>query len=120
MHDHTVGTQTLNEFHPESKQSLGEVSQKWTKLNNFPNLKILGNLDHRQLGDTKKPLDDNCATHLIRNALGGVSGGLELQYARLEETLMLPPGMARNYRDDITVIVVHFNQQFLFESTDSD
>jgi len=89
-------------------------------------------LEHRESGDLKKPLDDNCATHLIRNALGGVSGGLELQYARLEETLMLPPGMARNYRDDITagrrvilklkaslkVIVVHFNEQFLRESGD--
>jgi pyruvate dehydrogenase phosphatase len=64
-------------------------------------------LEHRDSGDSKKPLDENCATHLIRNALGGVSGGMELQYARLEETLMLPPGMARQYRDDITVLLLY-------------
>jgi len=41
-------------------------------------------LEKRQSADNKKPLDENCATHLIRNALGGVSGDVELQYARLE------------------------------------
>jgi hypothetical protein len=41
-------------------------------------------LERRQSNSNKKPLDENCATHLIRNALGGVSGDVELQYARLE------------------------------------
>lgn len=61
-------------------------------------LQILGNLEKRRLIRANKPLDDNSATHLIRSALGGCSGGAELQYARLEETLMVPVGMARQYR----------------------
>ncbi|KAL3110223.1 hypothetical protein niasHT_015826 [Heterodera trifolii] len=93
VHDHALGTQTLSDFRPDSQQSLGE---------------ILGSLETRKQGYARKPLDENSATHLIRSALGGCSGGTELQYARLEESLMLPPGMARNYRDDITIMVVHF------------
>lgn len=65
------------------------------------------------MGESKKPLDDNSATHVIRNALGGSTGGSEKQYERLQEMLQLPPGVARNYRDDITVIVVTFNENFL-------
>ena len=30
-------------------------------------------------------MDENSATHVIRNALGGCSGGTDLQYARLKE-----------------------------------
>ncbi|CAK5054450.1 unnamed protein product [Meloidogyne enterolobii] len=81
---------------------------------------ILNNLEKRQSADNKKPLDENCATHLIRNALGGVSGDVELQYARLEEMLMLPPGMARHYRDDITVVVIQFNEKYLLEDHEDD
>jgi pyruvate dehydrogenase phosphatase len=73
----------------------------------------LGDLITRKKGESKKPLDDNSATHVIRNALGGCSGGMDKQYERLQEILSLPPGMARNYRDDITVIVIHFNEGFL-------
>ena len=66
-------------------------------------------LEVRRLGGLKKPLDNNSATHVIRNAIGGCSSDLELQYARLKESLQLPVGASRNYRDDITLIVVHFN-----------
>ncbi|CAK5012172.1 unnamed protein product [Meloidogyne enterolobii] len=83
-------------------------------------IEILNNLEKRQSADNKKPLDENCATHLIRNALGGVSGDVELQYARLEEMLMLPPGMARHYRDDITVVVIQFNEKYLLEDHEDD
>jgi pyruvate dehydrogenase phosphatase len=70
-------------------------------------------LERRKIGESKKPLDDNAATHIIRNALGGSSGGMEKQYERLNEILQLPPGVARSYRDDITVIVIRFNEDFL-------
>ncbi|KAF7639151.1 PPM-type phosphatase domain-containing protein [Meloidogyne graminicola] len=105
VEDHMTGHSTLNIFRPEHRQSLGD---------------ILNNLERRQTSDNKKPLDENCATHLIRNALGGVSGDVELQYARLEEMLMLPPGMARHYRDDITVIVIQFNERYLLEDHEDD
>ncbi|KAL7080028.1 hypothetical protein ACQ4LE_000796 [Meloidogyne hapla] len=105
VEDHMTGHSTLNVFRPEHKQPLGD---------------ILNNLERRQSADNKKPLDENCATHLIRNALGGVSGDVELQYARLEEMLMLPPGMARHYRDDITVVVIQFNEKYLIEDHEDD
>jgi pyruvate dehydrogenase phosphatase len=99
--DHALGAQTLNVFEPRVQQSLGE---------------ILEELKQRKKGESKKPLDDNSATHIIRAALGG-TGTLEKQYERLQEILQLPPGVARNYRDDITIIVVHFNQEFLASCT---
>uniref|UniRef100_A0AC34R3X1 PPM-type phosphatase domain-containing protein n=1 Tax=Panagrolaimus sp. JU765 TaxID=591449 RepID=A0AC34R3X1_9BILA len=103
INDHTLGTQTLSLYQPQPGSSLKEVCTE---------------LERRKQGESKKPLDDNSATHVIRNALGGVSGGTELQYERLKESLQLPPGMARHYRDDITVIVIHFNENYLSSSTD--
>uniref|UniRef100_A0A915E5I2 PPM-type phosphatase domain-containing protein n=1 Tax=Ditylenchus dipsaci TaxID=166011 RepID=A0A915E5I2_9BILA len=99
INDHTFGTQTLSDYEP-SGNTLAEV---------------LKDLERRKKGETKKPLDENSATHVIRNALGGCSGGTELQYARLQESLELPPGTARHFRDDITVIVIHFNEHYLIE-----
>lgn len=60
----------------------------------------------------KKPLDENSATHLLRHALGG-PGEVSAQYLRLIKMLRLPPGVTRRYRDDITIIVIHFNQKYL-------
>lgn len=37
----------------------------------------------------KKPIDENCATHIIRHALGGVSGGASKQYERLIDILQV-------------------------------
>lgn len=48
--------------------------------------------------------DDNVATHLIRNALGGAD---REQVAML---VSIPSPLARNYRDDLTVTVVFFGQ----------
>lgn len=72
------------------------------------------------MGESKKPLDDNSATHVIRHALGGSSSGTEKQYEKLQEILQLPPGIARNYRDDITVIVITFNSEFLASNAAGD
>lgn len=50
-------------------------------------------------------LDDNCATHLVRNALGGAN----------EEVLCAvvgaAPSFSRNARDDITIQVVFFDDE---------
>ncbi|CAD5209657.1 unnamed protein product [Bursaphelenchus xylophilus] len=103
--DHALGTQTLSNYQPSPEKTLGEIVEE---------------IDRRRKGTVKKPLDDNSATHIIRNALGGCSGGTDQQYSRLQDSLQLPPGMARNYRDDITVIVVHFNDAYLQVNADAD
>lgn len=94
-----MGTQTLSDYQPPVGHTLGD---------------ILKDLEKRKKGDARtKLLDENSATHVIRNALGGCSGGPELQYARLYESLQLPPGTARHFRDDITVIVSFLNYAFI-------
>ncbi|KAF7800129.1 hypothetical protein EIP86_011374 [Pleurotus ostreatoroseus] len=50
-------------------------------------------------------VDKNVSTHLIRNALGGGDD------ARLRQLLSIPPGLARNYRDDITCTVVYWEAE---------
>ncbi|CAD5206653.1 unnamed protein product [Bursaphelenchus okinawaensis] len=105
VRDHTLGTQTLSHYQPSPEKTLGEIVE---------------DIEIRKEGSIKKPLDDNSATHIIRNALGGCSGGTDQQYSRLQESLQLPPGMARNYRDDITVIVVHFSEDYLQINAESD
>uniref|UniRef100_UPI002540488C pyruvate dehydrogenase [acetyl-transferring]-phosphatase 2, mitochondrial n=1 Tax=Euleptes europaea TaxID=460621 RepID=UPI002540488C len=52
--------------------------------------------------------DENVATHLIRHAVGSNEYG-EVDPERLGAMLTLPDDLARMYRDDITVTVVHFN-----------
>ncbi|XP_026142902.1 pyruvate dehydrogenase [acetyl-transferring]-phosphatase 2, mitochondrial [Carassius auratus] len=56
-------------------------------------------------------LDLNGATHLIRHALGTNEYG-EMDQERLATMLALPSDLARMYRDDITVTVIYFNQNF--------
>jgi pyruvate dehydrogenase phosphatase len=49
--------------------------------------------------------DDNCATHLIRNALGGGD------HEQVSMLVSIPSPMSRSYRDDLTVTVVFFGNQ---------
>ena len=46
--------------------------------------------------------DSNCSTHLIRNALGP-------SYEKVSTMLNYPQNVVRQYRDDMTVIVVFFD-----------
>lgn len=62
-------------------------------------------------GLSKKPLDKNAATHLIRNALGGTDYGID--HSKISHLLSLPQDIVRLFRDDITVTVVYFDQEFL-------
>ncbi|KAI6182635.1 [Pyruvate dehydrogenase [acetyl-transferring]]-phosphatase 1, mitochondrial [Aphelenchoides bicaudatus] len=96
--DHASGAQTLSLYEPPVERNLNE---------------ILSDLEKRKMGESKKPLDDNAATHVIRMALGGSNSGLEKQYERLQEIL-------QNYRDDITVIVITFNTEFLASTATGD
>lgn len=65
-------------------------------------------------GLAKKPIDYNAATHLIRNALGGTEYGVE--HSKISHMLALPKDIVRLYRDDITVTVIFFDQEFLRNS----
>lgn len=53
--------------------------------------------------------DQNAATHLLRHTLGDDGyGGVEPK--RLAKMLSLPADLARRYRDDITITVIHLNE----------
>ncbi|XP_028853936.1 pyruvate dehydrogenase [acetyl-transferring]-phosphatase 1, mitochondrial [Denticeps clupeoides] len=56
--------------------------------------------------------DENSTTHLIRHALGSDGFG-SVDPKRLAKMLGLPKDLARMYRDDITIIVIHFNNPIL-------
>lgn len=62
----------------------------------------------------KKPTDANAATHLIRTALGWTESGIE--HGKLSTMLSLPKTIVRNYRDDMTIIIIFFNSEFLRNS----
>uniref|UniRef100_A0A0N4ZFV6 PPM-type phosphatase domain-containing protein n=1 Tax=Parastrongyloides trichosuri TaxID=131310 RepID=A0A0N4ZFV6_PARTI len=98
VHDHRLGIETLTPYNPPSNSTLAEV---------------LMDLDVRKYGSHKNPIDKNSATHIIRHALGGVTKSLDEQYANLRTQLTHPQGVARSYRDDMTVIVIHFNENYL-------
>uniref|UniRef100_A0A8P4K754 PPM-type phosphatase domain-containing protein n=1 Tax=Dicentrarchus labrax TaxID=13489 RepID=A0A8P4K754_DICLA len=53
--------------------------------------------------------DQNAATHLLRHALGDDGYGA-VAPNRLSKMLSLPPELARRYRDDITITVIHLNE----------
>lgn len=53
--------------------------------------------------------DQNAATHLVRHALGDDGYGT-VAPNRLTKMLSLPAELARRYRDDITVTVIHLNE----------
>lgn len=85
---------------PKQEVNLGEISQT---------------LAYRKAGLSKKPMDKNVATHLIRNALGGTEYGIE--HSKLSHMLSLPQDIVRLFRDDITVTVVYFDAEFLRHCT---
>lgn len=68
----------------------------------------------RQVGLSKKPIDANAATHLIRNALGRTEYGIE--HSKLSSMLTLPDDLVRNFRDDISIMVIYFDSDFLRHS----
>ena len=68
-------------------------------------------LKTRQNAMRSKPKDTNAATHLLRNALGGTAYGVD--HLRLSQSLSLPKDMVRMFRDDITIQVVFFNEEYL-------
>ncbi|XP_034544090.1 pyruvate dehydrogenase [acetyl-transferring]-phosphatase 1, mitochondrial-like [Notolabrus celidotus] len=53
--------------------------------------------------------DQNATTHLLRHALGDDGYG-SVAPNRLAKMLSLPTDLARRYRDDITITVIHLNE----------
>ncbi|XP_054473784.1 pyruvate dehydrogenase [acetyl-transferring]-phosphatase 1, mitochondrial-like [Anoplopoma fimbria] len=73
----------------------------------------LGSLQHLLLERKGRVLsvleDQNAATHLLRHALGDDGYGA-VAPNRLAKMLSLPAELARRYRDDITITVIHLNE----------
>lgn len=73
----------------------------------------LGNLQRLLLERKGRVLsvleDQNAATHLLRHALGDDGYGA-VAPNRLVKMLSLPSELARSYRDDITITVIHLNE----------
>jgi pyruvate dehydrogenase phosphatase len=66
---------------------------------------VQGKNKRKEAGSTEDSwafVDANVSTHLIRNAFGGGDED------RLRQLLSIPPGLARNYRDDVTCTVVYW------------
>ncbi|ELU02670.1 hypothetical protein CAPTEDRAFT_174406 [Capitella teleta] len=82
---------TENKFHAGSSLSLGNINRS---------------LKRRQQGLSHNVKDSNAATHLIRHALG-------FEHRLVSEMLTFPPYVARNYRDDITITVIFFDEDFI-------
>ena len=72
---------------------------------------ILKQLKRRQIAEKVRPVDPNAATHLIRNALGNTAFGMDHQ--KISQSLSLPQNKVRMFRDDITIQVVFFNDDYL-------
>ncbi|KAI0628851.1 protein serine/threonine phosphatase 2C [Trametes polyzona] len=67
-----------------------------------------GTVRYRQWGAQKRFVsgdDENAATHLLRNALGGADADLAAAL------LSMRPPRSRVYRDDITIVVVFFGEE---------
>ncbi|XP_046669028.1 pyruvate dehydrogenase [acetyl-transferring]-phosphatase 1, mitochondrial [Homalodisca vitripennis] len=65
----------------------------------------------RRKGLAKKPVDRNAATHLLRHALGGTEYGVE--HTKISQLLSMSQEVVRLFRDDITIIVVFFDSEYL-------
>lgn len=89
--------------HMEGRQVLVDpnIDMKTMKIKD-----INQNLKHRKSQLSNVPVDSNVATHLLRNALGP-------EHGRLSAMLSLSDDFARNYRDDITIIVVFFDTDYV-------
>nr|CAG4638439.1 EOG090X05SW [Cyclestheria hislopi] len=71
-------------------------------------------LHQRREGLSKRPLDTNAATHLMRHALGSTETGLDPH--RLAELLAMPDDVVRLFRDDISIIVAYFDTDYLLKT----
>lgn len=95
--EHMFGKVTL------SPLRLPKKDMKLSEINNL--------LLQRQKGLSKKPIDRNAATHLLRHALGGTEYGIE--HSKIAQLLSMPQEVVRLFRDDITITIVYFDPEYL-------
>jgi pyruvate dehydrogenase phosphatase len=88
---HMDGQQVLVNYKPGEEANLKDIN---------------GVLAQRSSSLKNRALDSNAATHLLRCALGPDHGTVSAQ-------LTLPQSIVRFYRDDITIIVVFFDSDFI-------
>lgn len=93
--NHTEGQQTLGIFKPSEGMSLGSLHEQLSK---------------RKQNLSKRSVDKNSATHLLRHALG-------LEHGQLSAQLTLPEKLVRYYRDDITITIIFFDQGYINDFT---
>lgn len=95
--EHMSGKMTLSPLRlPRKNMKLSEINEM---------------LLHRKEGFKRKPLDANAATHLLRNALGYTEYGID--HGRLSLMLTMSSKTVRAFRDDMTIIVVYTNSEYL-------
>lgn len=88
---HMDGQQVLVNYTPAPDATLKQVNSV---------------LSQRRSSLKNRALDSNAATHLLRSALGPDHGQLSAQ-------LTLPQPIVRFYRDDITIIVIFFDSDYI-------
>ena len=94
--EHMQGEAVDDHYHMEDRsQNLGELNKV---------------LQKRKASLAMKSIDDNVATHLIRNTLGP-------EHKKISDMLTMPPEVVRYYRDDITVTVIFFDSGYIQRHT---
>ena len=88
---HMDGQQVLVNYTPAEDATLKEVN---------------GILTQRRSSLKNRALDSNAATHLLRSALGPDHGQVSAQ-------LTLPESIVRFYRDDINIIIIYFDSEYI-------
>ena len=89
-----------------TKQNLADTTVVSTTASGIDgkSAQLVTERDKNKLKGSWAFVDSNIGTHLIRNAFGGAD---EEQLSRL---LSIPAPMSRNFRDDLTVTVVWYDQ----------
>lgn len=88
---HSMGQQILTRYRPSDGEKLGQINDV---------------LRQRKENLSKRTVDVNAATHLLRHALG-------LEHGQVSAMLTLPDRLVRYYRDDISITVIHFDPDYL-------
>ncbi|KAL8564585.1 hypothetical protein ACOMHN_032141 [Nucella lapillus] len=88
---HMDGQQVLVNYSPSENATLKTVNSVLTQ---------------RRSSLKNRALDSNAATHLLRSALGPDHGQISAQ-------LTLPESTVRFYRDDITIVIIYFDSDYI-------
>jgi pyruvate dehydrogenase phosphatase len=97
---------TVHKIEPQDRFMVIASDGLYDELTNDEIVQVVaGYLDEKARTKQWTYVEENAATGLVRNALGGKD---QLKTAQL---LSIPAPVSRRYRDDITVLVVHFGDE---------